>query len=46
VVFIISKRALPPEPAPPPTKSCPYCGEKVPADATRCRACTSDLTAA
>jgi large conductance mechanosensitive channel len=32
------------EPAPEaPTKTCPYCKEAVPADATKCRACTSEL---
>jgi large conductance mechanosensitive channel len=48
VVFLISKRALPPDPpsAPAPaTKTCPYCRESVPAEATRCRACTSELSA-
>lgn len=29
------------EPAAPTTKDCPYCLEKVPLAATRCRACTS-----
>ena len=31
------------EPAAPTTKDCPYCLEKVPLGATRCRACTSIL---
>jgi large conductance mechanosensitive channel len=26
-----------------PTKTCPYCKETVPADATKCRACTSAI---
>ena len=35
-------KPAPPAPAP-PTKSCPACLETVPAAATRCRACTSNL---
>ena len=48
VVFLISRRLLPPEPVAeaPATKTCPHCLETVPEKATRCRACTSDLTAA
>jgi len=30
---------------PTPTRDCPYCKSSVPADATRCAFCTSDLTA-
>jgi large conductance mechanosensitive channel len=30
----------------PEMKTCPYCREQVPADATKCRACTSELPAA
>ena len=33
-------RAVPTAPEP-PTKTCQFCKETVPADATRCRACTS-----
>jgi large conductance mechanosensitive channel len=46
VVFLILRTVLTPEPAaePPPTKTCPFCKETLPADATRCRACTSALT--
>lgn len=42
VVFTITKALLKPAPAPPaaPTKTCPACKETIPADATRCRACT------
>ncbi|MFI5305926.1 MAG: large conductance mechanosensitive channel protein MscL [Polyangiales bacterium] len=32
-------------PAPPATKACPECLEKVPVDAKRCRACASALSA-
>lgn len=43
VVFMITKALLKPAPAAPapPTKTCPACKEKIPADATKCRACTS-----
>jgi large conductance mechanosensitive channel len=46
VVFLILRTVLTPEPAaqPAPTKTCPFCKETLPADATRCRACTSALT--
>jgi large conductance mechanosensitive channel len=46
VVFLIVRQLLKPEPAPAaaPTKSCPFCRETVPADATKCRACTSPLS--
>jgi len=43
VVFLISRRFIPAEPAPPATKVCPHCLETIPDAATRCRACTSDL---
>ena len=46
VVYLISKRFIPPEPAPAETKTCPYCKEPVSVDATRCKCCTSDLQAA
>jgi len=45
VVFIIAKILIKPDPAA-PTKDCPFCKETVPIDATRCKACTSELTAA
>ena len=45
VVFTITKALLKPAPAAPgpPTKTCPACKETIPADATRCRACTSPV---
>ena len=47
VVWRLSKMFIREE-APEPTsemKTCPYCRELVPEEATRCRACTSDLSA-
>ena len=44
VVYLISRRFIPPEPAPAETKTCPYCREPVSVDATRCKFCTSELT--
>ncbi len=38
------KKAAPPEE--PAVQACPYCCETIPAEATRCRACTSQLGAA
>jgi large conductance mechanosensitive channel len=45
VVWWISRSVIKePEAAPEPEmKTCPYCKELVPADATKCRACTSQL---
>lgn len=46
VVFLLTKaltKALPAEPLPDPTKSCPQCLEAIPAAALRCRACTSPV---
>jgi large conductance mechanosensitive channel len=44
VVFLVLKafvpKVAPPAPAP-ATRSCPQCLETIPADARRCRACTS-----
>ena len=42
VVFLIVRQFLKPSPAA-PTKTCPFCREVVPAEATKCRACTSAL---
>ena len=44
VVYLISKRFIPPEPAQTETRSCPFCKEPVAIDATRCKFCTSELT--
>ena len=47
VLFLIVQKVLRArrDPAAPTTKECPYCLENVPVAATRCRACTSDLSA-
>ena len=42
VVFVIVRQFIKPEPAA-PTKVCSFCLETVPAEATKCRACTSAL---
>jgi large conductance mechanosensitive channel len=42
VVFLLVRQFLKPS-AEAPTKVCTFCRETVPADATRCRACTSVL---
>lgn len=51
VLFLVVKAAnrasqlhkKPAEPAKPATKICPYCRSEIPADATRCPHCTSQL---
>ena len=45
VVYVVTSlllRAAPEAPAP-PTKTCQFCKETVPVDATKCRACTSAI---
>lgn len=42
VVFYFTKMFMKPGPAP---RSCPFCGETVPDTASRCKACTSDISA-
>lgn len=42
VVYLISKMFIRPAAAA-PTKTCKYCKETVPADATKCRACASSI---
>lgn len=42
VVFLLVRAAIKPSPTA-PTKSCPFCRETIPEEATRCRACTSAL---
>jgi large conductance mechanosensitive channel len=43
VVFWISRRFLPKEADPAPTRLCPYCRELNSLEATRCKFCTSEL---
>ena len=42
VVYLITQAFLR-EPAPPPTKTCPFCKEANAVDATKCRACASAI---
>lgn len=44
VVFMITKLILRPAPDP-PSRACPFCKESIPLDATRCKACTSEVPA-
>lgn len=48
VVFLIAKLLLKPAPEEPaaPSQTCPFCKESNAVDATRCRACTSELKSA
>jgi large conductance mechanosensitive channel len=46
IVRLANKLHKKPEPAPAPTKECPYCLSSVPLKATRCPQCTSELKAA
>ena len=43
VVFMIGKALLKPEPPGSPTKDCPFCLEKIPEAATKCKACASSV---
>lgn len=43
VAWQIGKMFLKPAPPAPPTKVCPFCKSTIPADASRCAACTSQL---
>lgn len=45
VMYYITKMLLKPAPAGPAPRTCPFCGETVPDTATRCKACTSDISA-
>ena len=42
VVFLVTKWLIKPEPEA-GVKDCPFCKESIPAEATKCRACTSAL---
>ena len=42
VVYVVATLLLRPAPEA-PTKTCPFCREDVPEDATKCRACTSSI---
>jgi large conductance mechanosensitive channel len=42
VVYVVASLLVRDAPAP-PTKTCPFCKEAVPVEATKCRACTSEI---
>jgi large conductance mechanosensitive channel len=42
VVYVVASLLVREAPAP-PTKTCPFCKEDVPVEATKCRACTSSI---
>ncbi len=42
IVYMITKALLKPAPAP-PVKSCPFCKEDNAPEATKCKACTSEI---
>jgi large conductance mechanosensitive channel len=46
LVRAVAKLHRAPAPAPPNTRDCPYCKTSIPLGATRCPACTSQLSAA
>ncbi len=43
VVFLISRRFLPRDADPEPTRLCPFCREINSLEATRCKSCTSEM---
>lgn len=45
VVYLVA-RALVKAPPPPDTRTCPLCRETIPAEATRCKFCTADVSSA
>lgn len=43
IAWQLGKLFMKPDPAPPPTKACPYCRSMIALEATRCPNCTSQL---
>jgi large conductance mechanosensitive channel len=43
-VVYLAGRALIEAPPPPDTRTCPFCRETIPAEATRCKFCTADVS--